>query len=445
MVVFFLVLILGSCKEKRERILRIWHTETGETTMRVLDQIASDFEKENKGVKVQLQGIGWGELHKQLEASIKAGNPPELSHVQPFEVASLLRSDELDQIDDVIQEIGPDNIFPRVLSVHYINNHYYGIGHAGGVANGIYRKDWLKQKGLPHPETWADLERMLAAFTEDLDNDGIMDRYGIDLPGGDPFFINILFSELTASNGGTLFDEKGMPTLTDQKVIEVLDFFRRISPYVLPGWENHKYLDTFSAIAVEKVGVVYQGYARGIGYIERYAPEGKKDQDHFNIINKPRGPSGKVGYALYDCETWIVLKNSKYPELGREFLKFLYREDNYLKYCLSVPIHLNPIIKDLAESSSYLKNERIVKWKDWYNQTQRYLTENRVIFNLLPSPSDNRVTYLFEFSGENILAKMVTNVISKNISPEDEARSGQEATIRLLKNLGLYGTDKLIF
>jgi ABC-type glycerol-3-phosphate transport system substrate-binding protein len=85
----------------------------------------------------------------------------------------------------------------------------------------------------------------------------------------------------------------------------------------------------------------YLSGARAIGYIEKYAPEGMRDPEHFMPMLRPHGPSGKVGISALDGENWAVFSQSKYPNEAFEFLRLFYKKEHYLQYCHSVPIHLS--------------------------------------------------------------------------------------------------------
>ena len=129
---------------------------------------------------------------------------------------------------------------------------YYGIPHSAATSLLIYRKDIFKAKGLKPPETWDEFIKVAEAMME-KDKDGRVTRYGLSLPGVG-LFINIAVGELTKANGGRLFDPKtGRPTFTEKQVIEVLDFYKKLSATVLPpGWLGHGYLDTFANLATGK-------------------------------------------------------------------------------------------------------------------------------------------------------------------------------------------------
>src|SRR5205807_1756524 len=81
-----------------------------------------------------------------------------------------------------------------------------------------------------------------------------------------------------------------------------------------PSWSGQKYLDTLAALATGKVAMAYLSGARTIGYVERYAPEGMRDPEHFQPMFRPHGPSGQTGVSALDGENWTVFSQSKYPQ-----------------------------------------------------------------------------------------------------------------------------------
>jgi ABC-type glycerol-3-phosphate transport system substrate-binding protein len=55
------------------------------------------------------------------------------------------------------------------------------------------------------------------------------------------------------------------------------------------------------------------------------------------------------------------MKKSKNPELAKDFLKWWLGSEGYLRWCLTVPGHLWPSRKDMAESEAFLGNPLLVQ------------------------------------------------------------------------------------
>ena len=228
----------------------------------------------------------------------------------------------LNPLDQVVKAIGEDNIWEQVKRVCNVGGKQFGLVHAAGTSLLIYRKDMADKAGLKPPKTWNDLLANAKALTQSTKGDGKVDIYGITLPG-DNLFINILTGELIKSNGGALFDKNNKPLLTDKKMIEVLAFWRELVKYAPPGWEGHGYLQTFQNLYGQKAAMMFQGYGRGAGLIEKFAPKEMANDKTFDVWPKPVGPSGKEPGVQVDEEPWMLFKDAKHQREAIEFLKFI--------------------------------------------------------------------------------------------------------------------------
>src|SRR5262245_37110415 len=214
----------------QDKVVRVWHTETEPQTIKAFNDIARRFEAKTPGVKIEAEGLAWGDLEGKIMASLAAGAPPELSHGQPITCTALQAKGLLNPLDEVVKAIGEANIWEQVKRVCNVEGKQYGLVHAAGTSLLIYRKDMADKLGLKPPKTWADLLANAKALTQDTNNDGKVDVYGITVPG-DNLSVNIMLGELIQPTGGILFDKSNRPQLTDRKMIEVLEFWRELVKY----------------------------------------------------------------------------------------------------------------------------------------------------------------------------------------------------------------------
>lgn len=418
-----------------KKVVRIWHTETEPKTVAAFQQIINDFEKLNPDITVKQEALAWGDLEAKLTAALAAGAPPDASHGQAVTCASFYAKGLLRDQEDIAEAIGRDNIWEAVRRQCYHGEKYYGIPHSAATSLLVYRKDIFKAKGLKTPQTWDELIKVAEALME-KDKDGRVTRYGLSLPGVG-LFINILVGELTKANGGRLFDlTTGRPTFTEKPVIEVLDFYKKLSATVLPpGWLGHGYLDTFANLATGKAAMLYQGYGRGAGYIEKYAPKGMANPDHFGVMVKPRGPSGKETAAQIDAEPWMIFKNAKYPEEAAKFLKFFFKEENYINYLHTVPIHLLPTLKSVRKNPAYQANEMVRKWKEWQDMQYFYFEKDLAKPTLITDWNELRLPFGLEILGSGIVPDMVTDAV-RGMPAAQAAAKAQARAEELITKLG---------
>jgi multiple sugar transport system substrate-binding protein len=419
-----------------DTIVRVWHTETEPQTVKAFNDIARRFEAKNHGVKIEAEGLAWGDLEGKIMAALAAGNPPELSHGQPITCTALQSKGLLLPLDDVVKAIGEANIWEQVRRVCNVGGKQYGLVHAAGTSLLIYRRDLAEKQGIKPPKTWADLIQAAKALTLDTNGDGRIDIYGISLPG-DNLFINILLGELIKANGGQLFDKANKPMLTDKRMIETLEFWRDLARYAPPGWEGHGYLQTFQNLYGQKAAMMLAGYGRGAGMIEKFAPKEMANDKTFDVWVKAHGPSGTEPAAQVDEEPWMLFKDAKNTKDAVEFLKFFYQDDNYLEYIRTVPIHFFPITKSLRQSPVYRQTEMIQRWKGWLDAQEQYLEKDQGKPTLVVDWADmTDKPFLMEVLGSGILRDMVIDAIVEKMEPQKAAEKAQKRLEDLMRSKG---------
>jgi multiple sugar transport system substrate-binding protein len=429
-------LVLGNVGQADQKVIHVWHTETNPKSREAVANIVARFEALHPDIKVEAEALAWGDLEGKIMAALAAGSPPELSHGQPITCAALQAKGLLLPLDEVVQAIGEDNIWDQIKKVGKFGDHYYGLVHAAGTSLLIYRKDLAKQKGLAPPKTWDDFVKIAKALTMDTNGDGKIDIYGLTIPG-DNLFLNILMGELTKANGGILFDDQNRPHFTDKTMIETLNFLKDLTPYLPPGWEGDGYRETFANMYGQKAAMMFQGYGRGASLIEEYAPKDMANSDYFDVWVKPHGPSGNKPAAQVDEEPWMLFKGCKYPDEAKEFLKFFYKDENYIEYIQSVPIHFFPITKSLRKSKAYLETPMIQKWKGWLEVQEYYLANDLAKPTLVIDWKDmTDKPYLMEILGSGIIKDMIMEVTKEGVAPEEAAAKAQKRAEELVKDRG---------
>src|SRR5262245_21987193 len=412
------------------RELTVWHTEVEPQTVKVIqDTSIAEFERQFPGFKVKQQALGWGDLNTKLLASLAAGSPPDLTHLNPFMTASLYTKGLLRPMDELIRTLGECDIHEATLKLQYFDGKYYGVTHAMGATYNAERRDLREKKGIKPPETYADMLKLAEALTEG-------GRFGIQMPGEKLYMGFVHPAEWFASNGGTWVDPKTWrPQLNSKAMVESLEYAQKLNKFMPAGWSGQKYLDTLAALANGKLAMTHLSGARTIGYIEKYAPENMRDPEHFMARLRPHGPSGERGMSALDGENWAVFTQSKYPNEAFEFLRLFYKKDYYLAYCHSVPIHLTPIFKSMLNDPAYLANERIKKWKPWHDVMVTGLRDKRFLPIGFSRPEDNLLPFLAELDGSGIVADMVVEVMVGGKNPKAEADRAQRRAEELLTQL----------
>ena len=417
-----------------QKVVSVWHTEPNPKTKAVMEEIIADFQKANPGIKVEQEALGWGDLDKKMQAALASGALPDLAQGQTYNERSLSAKGMLRPLNVVVASIGENDIFDVVKKLDYNtkDKHYYGLAHAVGVDLIIYRKDHLRQAGIPDApaKTWKEWIEQLKKLT-----DKSKGKYGLSL-AGPGFFINEDVYMWAGSNGGRLFDEKGRPTLTEKPVLEMLAFWKELSDCCLaPDWLSRDYLATFADLATGKTSMIL-GYGRGTGYFEQYAPDLVAKGDIGVFSSKPVGPSGKSFVTQFDSEPWMIFKNAKHPEEAAAFLKFFYKKENYLKYIKSVPVHFFPITKSMRQNPEYQAIADFKQWKFWIDAQHQVIEKNDPRPVMITQWADLDLPFIAEIAGSTILVDMVTDAVKGGKTPLEAAQRAQQRAEQLITQLG---------
>ena len=117
------------------------------------DRQAEEFGKQ-VGVKVTVEHINANDLPARATAAIEGGTGPDI--IQLFGNYPLLYAAGLDDHDDLIAELGGDEIYPFVRdAVRDEGGMHRGVPNFFGGGANVYRKDIFEEVGIARPpETW---------------------------------------------------------------------------------------------------------------------------------------------------------------------------------------------------------------------------------------------------------------------------------------------------
>src|SRR3989449_2284262 len=233
---------------QQAREVNVWHTEVEPQTVKTIqDTSIAEFERKFPGFKVKQQALGWGDLNTKLLASLAAGSPPDLTHLNPFMTASLYVKNLLRPMDELIRALGENDIHEATLKLQYFDGKYYGVTHAMGATYFAERRDLREKKGIKPPETYDDMLKLCAALTED-------GRYAVQMPGEKLYMGFVHPAEWLAGNGGARVDARtGRPQLNGKAMLEALDYVQKLNKFMPAGWSGEEDLATVAACGPRKI------------------------------------------------------------------------------------------------------------------------------------------------------------------------------------------------
>lgn len=425
--------------DAQARSLTIWHTEPADVTVKAVQKVCDRFMELHPGVKVVQEGIGWADLGPKLYTSIAAGNPPDISHVQPYHLRSLQKKGLLVAIDDVIRAIGVNDISEAIRNMTYYRNHWWGISHEVGVPLLMIRKDIAEQAGFKVPDdisqpmfkTWAEQVEYLKAVTKPDKR-----QWGMSLPGVG-YFLQEHIGRWVSGNGGGFFDSKWNPAFHKDPFVGALEFIKSLSDQKLvpPDWLSQSWLGMIVEFSTGITTMIDHGYGRIAASIDKYAP-GKASEEYFKPIWRPIGPLGQKPYSDLDSEPWVIFSKSKNQDLAKEWLKLFYTRDMYLNYIKTYPVHMIPITKSLRNDPEYKALPELKQWPGWIQQQELFIEQKQAIPVGVYYPAENiQIPFLAEVFDSGMIADEIVGMVQGRRKPKE---AGQRITDRandLIKKL----------
>ena len=207
----------------------------GGPVTKIIDGYASDFEKENPGIKVKpiYAGTYQDTIVKALTAH-KSGEPPVTSVLLSTDMFTLIDEDAIVPIDNFAMSAEDKawlaSFYPAFMLNSRTGGKTWGIPFQRSTIVLYWNKELFKEAGLdPNrpPATWTEMVAYAQKLTR-KDASGKVTQYGVQIPSsGFPYW---LFQGLTTENDALLMNEAGNEVYFDKPgVIEAVQFWADLS------------------------------------------------------------------------------------------------------------------------------------------------------------------------------------------------------------------------
>lgn len=294
-------------------------------------EVKKEFEKANKGYKVDVQVINWNEIDKSVKNMIQAGNEPDL--LQTGGYADKVADDLLYKADEVLSPETRDNLIPSFAKAGEVDGTQYGIPWVSSSRVMFYNKAVFKKAGVKNaPKNWDELA---AAAKKIKDKKAADTPYALPL-GPEETQGESMMWEL--GNGGGYTDADGKYTLDSAKNVETFEWLK--TSLVKPGltYANPASTDRKTAFADFAAGKV--GMLNGHPSLIQMAKEGKVD---YGVAPIP-GKTGPLNSTLGVADWMMAFKDGGAEKEGvKKFLDFTYSKK---MLAFDEMYNLMPVTKD---------------------------------------------------------------------------------------------------
>jgi sn-glycerol 3-phosphate transport system substrate-binding protein len=198
---------------------------------KIVDNFATDFEKDNPGIKLKpiYSGSYQESIAKALTA-VKSGDPPVTSILLSTDMFTLIDEDAIVPFNELIRtpedQAWIKSFYPAFMENSQTGGRIWGIPFQRSTIVLYYNKEMFKEAGLdPNrpPANWKELVEYAQKLTK-RDAAGKVTQWGIQIPSsGFPYW---LFQALAIQAGTNLMNAAGTETYYDRpEVIEALTYW----------------------------------------------------------------------------------------------------------------------------------------------------------------------------------------------------------------------------
>jgi multiple sugar transport system substrate-binding protein len=314
----------GGPKQGDSTTLRFWAMgREGE----VVQELLTEFERENPGIHIRVQQIPWSAAHEKLLTAYVGRSTPDLAQLGNTWISEFSALRALEPLDPWISSAHPvdrSDYFPGIWDTNVIDGITYGVPWYVDTRVLFYHKDALTTAGYAEmPQSW---DEWRAAMTKIKANAG-PNRFAIFLPLNEWNPLAILGLQ------------EGSPLLSADATRGAFESaeFRRAFRF---------YLDLFRdrlapSVSNNEVANIYQEFARGyfamyisgpwnVGEFSRRLPAELQSAWGTAPLPGPRGADS--GISLAGGSSLVLFRRSENKEAAWKVIEFLSRPEQQVRF-----------------------------------------------------------------------------------------------------------------
>lgn len=283
-----------------------------------------EFERRH-GVDVQIQKAHWRALRSRLQNAMLAGaEVPDMVEMFQGSLGFFTRG----PVEDVgFLELTPrldaERLRERMVESRFTlwshRERIYGLPHDVHPVALAYRRDLVEALGIDVStlRTWDDFVAVGRRVTRDLNQDGVIDRYMLDLPYSGAHGLSVLMYQ----RGAQLFDAEGRVAFNDEVTAEVFTWYlhQTLGPQRIAydcGWEQPQIKAMHDGLALFFLTPDWRTYN-----FQEAAP---KLAGKMALMPLPAWEPGGRRTSVWGGTGLVITRQSQRPDLAWELAKFLY-------------------------------------------------------------------------------------------------------------------------
>jgi arabinogalactan oligomer/maltooligosaccharide transport system substrate-binding protein len=339
MLALLCLLLCPGCARHKKRtgispdgkvILTFWHTMNREETETLLEMIGR-FEKENPGVRVDLQPVPFDEAQNKFKITAMAGDAPDVFRSEIAWTCEEAALGYLLELDGYISRQDMEDYMDAPMKYNFYKGRCYGIPQVTDCLALLYNRRILKEAGVSVPRTmdeFRDACRKLTIDTAGRDSTregfqkGSIARYGFYFTGKAYDFQPFMW----AFGGGLLDPEKREILINSQGTVDAINFLigLRDGDGTIPVIDLKSAYDNMMAgFKAGRYAMIFNG---PWAVSDILSGEEFKDPENLGVAVIPSGPGGHGSPA--GGHNYVISRGCPHPDEAYRLIEFLNRPQN---------------------------------------------------------------------------------------------------------------------
>jgi multiple sugar transport system substrate-binding protein len=302
--------------------ITFWDTNAGPDRTPVWQELIKRFEAANPNITVEYVGIPIAQQLQKLQAAILSGAVPDVANPLSSQLAGLVAQDGLMPLDKQFNSwSGKGDIpAPLVASLRALvpDKKLYAIPLSGNMTTLYYRKDWIAQRNLKPPTTWADFYTDVNAL-----NDPAHNVYGFGFRGATGSVAQLENWVMSEAGLTSYFDSKGNSMLDSSAAVGVIQkavgFYGKVTS---KDDITHGFPEMVSAFDSGHAAMIMHNLG---SYPQHVQALGK---DAVGAVTLPALSNGKHVLLNSPNISAMVFKGTKHADAAWKFAAFLASADS---------------------------------------------------------------------------------------------------------------------
>lgn len=318
LLVFLLSLFLSGCVQKTDKITVQFTSWGSQSEVATIKPILAEFEKENPDIKVDFIHIPQNYFQK-IHLLFASNLAPDVIFINNLYLPIYANAGVLQPIENKNR-----NFYKKSLEALSYNDVLYAIPRDISNLVVYYNKDFFDEYNIAYPTknwTFNDFLKISKKITNDFNNDGKPDVWGIGFEEEPLFWLPFLMSE----GGGILSTKTKEFIFNKPKSQKGLKFYADLrNKYHVAPTKAEIASETIAQMFLQEKVIMH---VSGRWLVPKYRTDANFNWD---VINFPSGDRGSI--VPLDASGWAISKSSKHKKEAKRLIDFLSSKESIEKF-----------------------------------------------------------------------------------------------------------------